>query len=177
MPISITSTSRTATPGSCSIRHHRASDEIFFECFSLDESSYGWLSCEPRRVREPRRDGVRHDQHRLLATPSTTNSRRSVAIATPRSPSIPPGSRCRPATTSTSARRRSTCRTAGCAASCRCRSAMTMPAHVFDLHPVDMANILPASRRGRKRPARARCVSCSSRTRPWRWSSSRGTTG
>ena len=56
--------------GSCSIRSSRCiPDEVFFECFSQDESSYGRLVVFARGVRKHRRHEVRDDQCRLLAVP------------------------------------------------------------------------------------------------------------
>jgi hypothetical protein len=44
-------------------------DEVFFECFSQDESTYGRLGASVRGVHQHRRVRLRHDQHRLLGGP------------------------------------------------------------------------------------------------------------
>ena len=56
-------------------------DEVAFEAFSRDESSYGRLAREVRPLRQDRRVRVRHDEHRLQREARTASS---IACALPR---------------------------------------------------------------------------------------------
>ncbi len=93
-----------------------ADDVLFFECFSADESSYGCLSVD--------RGAFASESDVSLGTTNVDyswalyeHSSSCAAIAKHVFSSIPAASRCRRSKQPITARRRSTCRRAGCAAS------------------------------------------------------------
>ena len=94
-------------------------DQVFFECFSKDESSYGRLGGQLRRLRGRRRVRLRHDQHRLLRgalrrVPEDPQLQDDDASRSTRA-----GSRSRRRASRRTRRSRSTCPTPGCAGSSR----------------------------------------------------------
>lgn len=116
-------------------------DEIFFECFSLDESSYGRLSCD-------------HDVFENLGEMAfgTTNIDYSHAlydefqkIRSYRDTTLtidPSGFEVQTADDLDFREEKIDLPDSWVRGFLQVSSAMTLPAHVFDLHPVDMANIL-----------------------------------
>ncbi|TWC05091.1 SWIM zinc finger protein [Bradyrhizobium macuxiense] len=116
-------------------------DEIFFECFSLDESSYGRLSCD-------------HDVFEGLGEMAfgTTNIDYSHAlydefqkIRSYRDTTLtidPSGFEVQTGDDLDFREEKIDLPDSWVRGFLQVSSAMTLPAHVFDLHPVDMANIL-----------------------------------
>ncbi len=116
-------------------------DEIFFECFSLDESSYGRLSCD-------------HDVFENLGEMAfgTTNIDYSHAlydefqkIRSYRDTTLtidPTGFEVQTGDELDFREEKIDLPDSWVRGFLQVSSAMTLPAHVFDLHPVDMANIL-----------------------------------
>ncbi|CCD85176.1 Conserved hypothetical protein; Putative Protein containing SWIM zinc finger domain [Bradyrhizobium sp. ORS 285] len=116
-------------------------DEIFFECFSLDESSYGRLSCD-------------HDVFESLGEMAfgTTNIDYSHAlydefqkIRSYRDTTLtidPSGFEVQTGGDADFREEKIDLPDSWVRGFLQVSSAMTLPAHVFDLHPVDMANIL-----------------------------------
>jgi len=116
-------------------------DEIFFECFSLDESSYGRLSCD-------------HDVFESLGEMAygTTNIDYSHAlydefqkIRSYRDTTLtidPSGFEVQTGDDTDFREEKIDLPDSWVRGFLQVSSAMTLPAHVFDLHPVDMANIL-----------------------------------
>lgn len=116
-------------------------DEIFFECFSLDESSYGRLSCD-------------HDVFESLGEMAfgTTNIDYSHAlydefqkIRSYRDTTLtvdPSGFEVQTGDDLDFREEKIDLPDSWVRGFLQVSSAMTLPAHVFDLHPVDMANIL-----------------------------------
>lgn len=116
-------------------------DEIFFECFSLDESSYGRLSCD-------------HDVFEGLGEMAygTTNIDYSHAlydefqkIRSYRDTTLtidPTGFEVQTGDDLDFREEKIDLPDSWVRGFLQVSSAMTLPAHVFDLHPVDMANIL-----------------------------------
>ncbi len=116
-------------------------DEIFFECFSLDESSYGRLSCD-------------HDVFENLGDMAygTTNIDYSHAlydefqkIRSYRETTLsidPSGFEVQTGEDTDFREEKIDLPDSWVRGFLQVSSAMTLPAHVFDLHPVDVANIL-----------------------------------
>ena len=116
-------------------------DEIFFECFSLDESSYGRLSCD-------------HDVFENLGEMAfgTTNIDYSHAlydefqkIRSYRDTKLtidPSGFEVQTSDDLDFREEKIDLPDSWVRGFLQVSSAMTLPAHVFDLHPLDMANIL-----------------------------------
>lgn len=116
-------------------------DEIFFECFSLDESSYGRLSCD-------------HDVFESLGEMAfgTTNIDYSHAlydefqkIRSYRDTTLtidPSGFEVQTGDDLDFREETINLPDSWVRGFLQVSSAMTLPAHVFDLHPLDMANIL-----------------------------------
>ncbi|MFT4131397.1 SWIM zinc finger family protein [Labrys sp. (in: a-proteobacteria)] len=125
-------------------------DEIFFECFSLDESSYGRLSCD-------------HDVFEQLGEMAfgTTNIDYSHAlydefqkIRTYRDTTLsidPSGFEVQTADDNAFREEKIDLPDSWVRGFLQVSSAMTLPAHVFDLHPMDLANILGTLARRKER--------------------------
>ncbi|MGJ4857000.1 SWIM zinc finger family protein [Labrys sp. La1] len=125
-------------------------DEIFFECFSLDESSYGRLSCD-------------HDVFEQLGEMEfgTTNIDYSHAlydefqkIRTYRDTTLsidPSGFEVQTADDNSFREEKIELPDSWVRGFLQVSSAMTLPAHVFDLHPMDLANILTSLARRKER--------------------------
>ncbi len=134
-------------------------DEIFFECFSLDESSYGRLSCD-------------HDVFQSLGEMAygTTNIDYSHAlydefqkIRTYRDTTLsidPSGFEVQTGDDTDFREEKIDLPDSWVRGFLQVSSAMTLPAHVFDLDPMDMANILArlAQRKERVGPRALRFV-------------------
>ncbi|WP_448953642.1 SWIM zinc finger family protein [Labrys neptuniae] len=125
-------------------------DEIFFECFSLDESSYGRLSCD-------------HDVFEQLGEMAygTTNIDYSHAlydefqkIRTYRDTTLsidPSGFEVQTADDNAFREEKIDLPDSWVRGFLQVSSAMTLPAHVLDLHPMDLANILTSLARRKER--------------------------
>ncbi|MGO4333755.1 SWIM zinc finger family protein [Labrys sp. KB_33_2] len=125
-------------------------DEIFFECFSLDESSYGRLSCD-------------HDVFEQLGEMAygTTNIDYSHAlydefqkIRTYRDTTLsidPSGFEVQTADDNGFREEKIDLPDSWVRGFLQVSSAMTLPAHVFDLNPMDLANILTSLARRKER--------------------------
>lgn len=125
-------------------------DEIFFECFSLDESSYGRLSCD-------------HDVFEQLGEMEfgTTNIDYSHAlydefqkIRTYRDTTLsidPSGFEVQTADDNSFREEKIELPDSWVRGFLQVSSAMTLPAHVFDLNPMDLANILTSLARRKER--------------------------
>ena len=115
-------------------------DEIFFECFSQDESTYGRLSCDHetfKRIGDISYGTTNIDySHALYDEFQKIRSYRTTSLAID-----PKGFDVQTRARNCPARKRSTCPTAGCAASCRCRAPWRCRA-CGRVHPMDMHGIL-----------------------------------
>ena len=128
-------------------------DEIFFECFSLDESTYGRLSCDHdvfERMGEMAFGTTNIDYSHALYD----DSRRSAATATPELAIDPTGFSVKTSGTEEYREDKIDLPDSWMRGFLQVSSAMTQPACVVDLHPVDMHAILTrlAARRERHGP-------------------------
>ena len=137
-----------------------APDVLFFECFSADESSYGCLTVD--------RDAFAAEHDVALGTTNVDYSwalyehfqnlrsyRETRFLIDPAGFEVQHGRR-----TPITARRRSTCPQAGCAASCSCKPAMSLPMRRVPVEPrgaVQRARLAQAA--SCQPAARERCAS------------------
>jgi len=116
-------------------------DEIFFECFSLDESSYGRLSCDHdvfESLGEMAFGTTNIDySHALYDEFQKIRSYRDTTLAID-----PSGFEVQTGDDLDFREEKIDLPDSWVRGFLQVSSAMTLPAHVFDLHPLDMANIL-----------------------------------
>ena len=137
-------------------------DEIFFECFSQDESSYGRLCCDHDAF-EHMGDLCCGTTNVYYTAPFTTSSRRSAATRRLGSPWTRRASTCRPRARNCTARKRSTCPIAGCGAFCKCRALWRcgrMSSSCIRWTCTEFSSGSPCARNSM---GRVRCASCWSR--------------
>ena len=128
-------------------------DEIFFECFSLDESTYGRLSCDHetfKQIGEVSFGTTNIDySHALYDEFQKIRSYRKTALAID-----PSGFQVQTSGEEDYREEKIDLPDSWVRGFLQVSSAMALPAHVVDLHPVDMHNILSrlAARRERHGP-------------------------
>src|SRR5262249_18792278 len=128
-------------------------DEIFFECFSLDESSYGRLSCDHetfKRIGEISYGTTNIDySHALYDEFQKIRSYRTTALAID-----PSGFQVQTTGEELYREEKIDLPDSWVRGFLQVSSAMALPAHTVDLHPVDMHNILArlAARKERHGP-------------------------
>jgi hypothetical protein len=128
-------------------------DEIFFECFSLDESSYGRLSCDHetfKRIGEISYGTTNIDySHTLYDEFQKIRSYRTTSLAID-----PSGFQVQTTGEELYREEKIDLPDSWVRGFLQVSSAMALPAHTIDLHPVDMHNILArlAARKERHGP-------------------------